>query len=141
MVDGLPRGIRNYNPTNIQYGAFAIEHGAHSSDGRFAIFPSFVEGMWAAADLLLTYQSKYGITTTQRAIERWAPGTENDVAAYVSFVDGILGCGPDDQFDFRNRDFLFWMLTAMGEMECGTKAFTMHVADSDIDAGIEKALA
>lgn len=98
-VDGqsggsMPRGMRNNNPGNIEYGAFAKRQGATGSDGRFAIFPTMEAGQSAQQALLGGYLSS-GANTVQKAISKWAPGSENNTAAYVAAVSKQLGVGPD----------------------------------------------
>jgi hypothetical protein len=51
----LTRGLRNNNPGNIEFGSFAKKYGATGSDGRFAIFPTMVDGIRAIAELLIVY--------------------------------------------------------------------------------------
>jgi hypothetical protein len=53
------RGDRNNNPGNIEYGKFALAHGAVGTDGRFAIFPDKATGVAAMKALLKNnYQGK-----------------------------------------------------------------------------------
>lgn len=141
----VPRGIRNFNPGNIEYGAFTKSRGAVGSDGRFAIAPDMATGCGWIASLLIVYYDKKlpnQIDTVEEAIGRWAPSNENNTKAYVAAVCHELECEPEDRFDFRNVDFLYWMICAMGEHENGVghDAFLQYVPDADIDAGIAKAL-
>lgn len=134
------RPIRNNNPGDLEYGPFAQKTGATGSDGRFAIYPDMATGCYALARLLLAYQDEHGIQTVRQIVNRFAPGTENNTAAYISFFDGVLGCGPDDRFDFRSADFLYWAVTAIGEEEAGHDEFTHNVTDADINGGVSRAL-
>ncbi len=85
------RGERNRNPGNIKKvrGAQqarwvgAIEPG---SDPVFEEFETDFHGIRALAKTLLTYQRKHGLRTIQGIITRWAPGSENDTAAYARSV-------------------------------------------------------
>jgi hypothetical protein len=54
--------------------------GAIGTDGRFAIFPNMEMG-YAAADTLMKGKSYQNLSIAD-AIRRWAPESENDVAAY-----------------------------------------------------------
>lgn len=142
----IPRGVRNRNFGNIEFGQFAIACGATASDGRFAIFPTNVAGLTALAKLLLIYNRKPDgkggvIDTVEEVINRWAPANENRTSAYITFVCTMLECEPDDRFDFHDPAFLFWMVTAIGEEECGPKAFSEAVTDEEIDAAVAAALA
>ncbi len=101
-----------------------------------------VNGIRALAKQLLAYQDRYGIKTVRQAITRWAPSSDdNDTSQYITFVCSVLNCQPDDQFDFHSADFLYWIVTAIGEEENGHDAFTSTVTDADINAGIAAALA
>jgi len=136
----LPLGLRNNNPGNIRPsnpGWF----GAIGTNGGFVVFDSMVDGIRALARQLLVYHDKYGIDTVRQAISRWAPGNENNTDAYIAFVCSVLSCQPDDRFDFHNADFMYWMVTAIGEEENGHDAFTQNVSDADINAGVAAALA
>ena len=144
-----PRGIRNNNPGNLGYNAFTKGLGATGvePEGRFAVFPDMPTGICALAKNLINYQDKQKtaqggrIDTVAEAITRWAPGNENNTAQYITFVCGVLNCRPDNEFNFRDPDFLYWMVTAIGEEESGHDAFTHGVTDADINAGIAAALA
>lgn len=142
----IPRGIRNANPGNIEYGQFAKRFGATGSDGRFAVFPTMEDGVAALCELLIVYSKtddgKGGkIDTVEEAINRWAPGNENNTEAYIAMVCSLLECNRNDRFDFTNPDFLFWMATAIGERENGPAEFSRYVTDAQIDEGIRRALA
>lgn len=84
---------RNHNPGDIEYGRFAIAHGATGTDGRFAVFPDDNTGFVAMAALLggPVYLGK----TLSRAIAIYAPSTENDVENYVSDVCHWTGLTPN----------------------------------------------
>jgi hypothetical protein len=132
------RGIRNNNPGNMEPGGWQGEVG---NDGRFAVFDTMANGIRALAKQLLVYQDKYGIKTARGVVSRWAPPNENNTDGYLAFFDGVLGCGPDDEFNFHNRDFLYWACTAIGEEENGHDEFTRGVSDADLNAGVNAALA
>jgi hypothetical protein len=136
----IPRGIRNNNPLNLEYGPFTIAQGATGSDGRFAVFPDMPTGIAALAKQLMIYQDQHGLDTISGIVNRWAPSSENNTAAYISFVCSVTGLQPDDHLNMHDTNTLFWMITGMGEEECGATAFSAGVSDSDIDTGIAKAL-
>lgn len=85
---GGSRGDRNNNPGNIEYGPFAVAHGATGTDGRFAKFPTAEAGESAMADLLL--KSYQGLTLEQ--IQRKWVG--NDDAGYVGSMSKATGLAP-----------------------------------------------
>lgn len=81
------RSWRNNNPGNLEYGDFARAHGATGTDGHFAIFPSVQAGTDAQRALLFNSDAYRNLTLPQ-AISKWAPGSENNVPAYVSAMGG-----------------------------------------------------
>lgn len=148
----MPRGLRNNNPGNIEFGPFARKYGASGSDGRFAIFPTMVMGLRAQAELLIAYstiEDGHGglIDTVAEAIYRYCPpagpGGESRKAteAYITLICTMLDCSRNDEFDFTDQNFLWWMLEAQGEMEQGHAAFTAHVSDAQITEAVALAVA
>lgn len=105
MNTRLPRGIRNYNPGNIDRVAGTRWQGQakEQRDSRFATFVDPVWGIRAIARVLITYQDKRRakdgsrIDSVREIIERWAPAHENDTSAYAKHVATALGIGPDDE--------------------------------------------
>jgi hypothetical protein len=90
------RPARNLNPGDIEYGRFAVAHGATGTDGRFAIFPDEETGFAAMKAL---FQGGYAGLTVTQAIEKWAPPFENNDDNYISHVCSWVGCQPTDLID------------------------------------------
>lgn len=106
MRPETPRGIRNYNPGNIDRVAGVRWQGQatdQSADPRFVVFNGPRWGVRAIARVLITYQDKRRakdgsrIDTVREFIERWAPAVENDTNAYAKAVASALGIGSDDE--------------------------------------------
>jgi hypothetical protein len=95
------RPQRNNNPGNIEYGPYAKAHGATSSDGRFAIFPSYDTGHKALIDLLQS--PKYADLTVAQAINKYAPSKENDTAGYIRSVTKGTGLSADSRVGSYTR--------------------------------------
>ncbi|WP_343724941.1 hypothetical protein [Herbaspirillum huttiense] len=93
-----PRGVRNNNPGNIEYGSFAKSQGAVGSDGRFAVFNSMEEGIAATVALLQSYVQR-GFNTIRTIIGRWAPNGENNTEAYIASVAKKLGISADQKLN------------------------------------------
>lgn len=119
-----PRGIRNNNPGNIEYGPFARSMGAIGSNGKFAIFPSQAAGLNAMSQLLGSYASK-GIHSIRGAISRWAPSNENNTEAYVSAVSQGLGISPDANVDLTDPAFRARLMAQISLHENGKNAYSM----------------
>lgn len=111
-----PRGIRNNNPGNIEWGSpwQGLRPQNERTDNRFAQFTDPVFGIRALACVLITYQDKRRaanggkIDSVKEIIERWAPSFENNTEAYANSVAALLeGIGPDDEVvDVHNFDHL-----------------------------------
>lgn len=115
----LPRGQRNNNPGNIEYGAFAKSMGATGSDGRFAIFPDLITGTSAMAALLGRYGSQ-GLDTIDEIIEKWAPSKENPVTAsggYAGFLAGKMGVGRKQKLDMTNQNTIAQLISGIGLLD------------------------
>lgn len=89
-----PRGIRNNNPGNIVYSKANNWVGQIGSDGRYAVFDKSENGIRAMARLLNNYNARYGLSTVNGLINRWAPDTENNTASYVASVANQMGVDP-----------------------------------------------
>ncbi|WP_296276551.1 structural protein P5 [Pseudomonas sp. UBA7530] len=145
-----PRGVRNNNPGNIDFnprnnwqGQLGLELGVPRP--RFARFDSPENGIRALAKLLLNYRGKdgmpgvggHGIDTVRETISRWAPGNENDTAAYIAAVAKALGVKSDAVIDVRQRPVLRALLVEIITHENGRQPY----ADAVIDEGVQRALA
>lgn len=91
------RPQRNLNPGDIEYGKFALAHGATGTDGRFAIFPTADAGF--AAMKALFQAPLYAGKTVTAALNTWAPPVENQTNAYIANVCEWVGCKPIDIID------------------------------------------
>ncbi len=104
MRPETPRGIRNYNPGNIDRAPGVRWQGQaadQASDSRFVVFNGPRWGIRAIARVLITYQDKRlakdgsRIDTVREFIERWAPATENNTDAYTLTVARAMGLDSD----------------------------------------------
>lgn len=90
------RANRNRNPGNIDFGPFAVRHGALRSDGRFAIFPTAAAGWNCMATL---FQADYKDLTVAQSVAKWAPSGENDTRRYLSNVCKWSGLAADARIE------------------------------------------
>ena len=93
------RANRNNNPGNIEWGAFAQEHGATHIEvtpagekPRFAFFPDAGTGFNAMRQLLTV---AYSGLSVEAALNKWAPPIENQTNVYVADVCKWTGLTPD----------------------------------------------
>ncbi len=145
-----PRGVRNNNPGNIDFtprnnwqGQLGLELGVPRP--RFARFDTPENGIRALAKLLLNYRGKdgmpgvggQGIDTVRETISRWAPGHENDTAAYIAAVARAIGVEPESVIDVRRPQVLRALVVEIIKHENGRQPY----ADAVIDEGVRRALA
>jgi hypothetical protein len=129
-----PRGIRNNNPGNIEAGIGW--KGEVGTDGRFAIFATPAHGIRALALNAVNSQRIHGNDTVSELIDRWAPPTENNTAAYAAQVAKALGVNPDDPVDLSNPATLAKFTAAVIQHENGQQPYS----ETDIVAGVDAAL-
>jgi hypothetical protein len=88
----MTRGIRNNNPGNIRIspakwkGKIPVYQ---NTDGSFAQFTSMAYGIRALYRLLITYINKYGLTTVDAIIDRYAPAGDNSEAARTNYKNFV----------------------------------------------------
>lgn len=117
---GLPRGIRNNNPGNLNFvgQAGAELEGGVGANARFARFSSMADGVAALASQLQVYQAR-GVDTIKAIIEKYAPPSENNTGAYVMSVSKALGIGAEQRLDLKNVAVLREMISAISTVENG----------------------
>lgn len=137
----LPRGIRNHNPGNIEWGDpwQGLRPVNERSDPRFCQFVSPAYGIRALARTLITYQDKHNIRTVTAAINRWAPPVENDTGAYVRAAQKAVGGDMVDMHDYR---YLRPLVEAIIKHENGVgplKTANTWYSEDAIDEGLRLA--
>ena len=117
-----PRGIRNNNPLNIRYVKKNNWRGRviYKKDPQFEEFKFMYYGYRAAFLILHTYMVFYNLRTPFQICARWAPiGDNNNPLAYAKFVCNRIGCGLNDELNFRDPRQMIRLASAMTEMENG----------------------
>lgn len=117
----LPRGIRNNNPLNIRKGNNWRGEIPNQTDGQFEQFSAMVYGLRAGIKLIQNYMTKYKANTIRKIITRWAPGSENNTAAYIDFVSSDSGIGSDTVIVFKDAAKIVRIVSAMVQMENGQR--------------------
>lgn len=128
-----PRGIRNNNPGNIEWGSSwqGLVPAGKRTDSRFAQFTDAAYGIRALAVTLITYQDKRRasdgspIDTVFEAISRWAPPVENNTKAYATEVAKAISKSTGrqidmhDVLDFHDFDVMFGLVSGIIRHENG----------------------
>lgn len=130
-----PRGVRLNNPLNIRHGDPWLGATREQPDPSFVTFESPEYGFRAASRLLLNYQERYGLTSVNAIVGRWAPPNENDTVAYANAVSAEMKVRPTDAIALRNGATLLAMLKAMCRHENGECPYD----DATIAAGMKLA--
>lgn len=130
----LPLGIRNNNPGNVRPSADKWQ----GATGTNAGFLTFSDISWGIRCWLITYHSylvKHGIDDLQSFINRYAPGNENNTAAYIQAVSDATGLAPTDAMP-TDQEGVTAVFRAMMHVENG-KASEV-ISDDDIQAGFDR---
>lgn len=132
----LPRGIRNRNPGNIRLSRDKWQGlASRQNDRDFFQFISYEYGIRALARVLLTYQTKHGLDTVRKIINRWAPPVGNangktytqDTSAYARAVAKAMGVKLDDAVDVRVPATMLALVKAIVMHENGMQPFADDV--------------
>lgn len=101
---GVPRGIRNNNPGNIEWIADAKRRwrGMIAQDGRYGIFDTAQNGIRAIGGELSAAIRKNQHTVAD-VIAEWAPPNENNTNAYIDAVAKALGVAPHQRIDIYSN--------------------------------------
>lgn len=120
------RGIRNHNPGNIRWGSpwQGLVLPAQRTDGSFCQFVAPLWGLRAIVLILLGYRDRYGLSTVEKIIGRWAPPNENDTAAYVAGVCRTLAAAgvqatPTSTLDLHSYNTMLGLVRAIVRHENG----------------------
>ena len=134
IKEKMPRGIRNCNPLNIirtktKWAGMAAEQ----TDPKFVQFANMRWGLRAAFITLRNYYKKYGLTTVEQVITRWAPPSDgNDTETYIETVCSTIDYGPNQLMPDIDDYPVSWcaLVRAMAIVEVGEKwAFTISLND------------
>ena len=122
----VPRGLRNNNPGNIRHSSTKWRGEIKGGDPDFKTFESIEYGYRALMKLLKTYYNKYGLTTINGIVNRWAPPNENDTNAYISFVATRTHYPFNYPLPF-DKDHIVKIASAISSMENGIDAVEQEV--------------
>ncbi len=113
-----PLGLRLNNPGNL------TKWGSRPIVGGFAQFDSPAAGLNAMASQLEIYQDVHGLSSISGILNRYAPPSKNNTAAYISDVAGKTGFGADQSLDLHDPKQLASLMAAMVTHEQGRQPFT-----------------
>lgn len=132
---GMPRGIFNNNPGNIELdGTNWLGLCEEQTDRPYAQFTKPEYGIRAIAMDFRTMQRRDGISTLSEAITKWAPPEENDTSAYIRDVCAACSVQPNNPTDFTA--IMLPLVKEIVRQECGLNQGQPWYPDSLITYGI-----
>ena len=132
---GLPLGLRQNNPGNLESGAGFI--GSTGDEGRYDTFNDPIFGIRGISRLADTYATKYGIDTPREFLSRYAPRSDNEDSYdnYLKQISGDLGIDPDTEIDFTDPEVKKALIPSIIGFEQGSE-YKDYYSPELIDAGI-----
>ena len=125
------RGIRNNNPGNIRHGGSKwVGMSKTQNDPAFVQFVAPEYGIRALGILLRNYWRRYRLNTVRLIINKYAPGTENDTAAYIADVANRLGVSPDTPLDMTSPAVIRALIDAITWHENGVELANAYPAEN-----------
>lgn len=136
-VLGVPRGIRNNNPGNIDWIADPkkrwdgmVRKETPAEGGRFGVFDTPAKGVRAIGQEL-ALDGRRGVRTIEGLIagvpgipgSGWAPSNENDTAAYIAAVARAVKMEPRQVIDVQS--YLPRLAAAIIEHENGQQPYSL----------------
>lgn len=115
LTGNTPLAVRNHNPGNLRVPGSSTE---------FQKFGSDDDGIRGLARQLALYENRDGLKTIRGIISKYAPGNENNTAAYIQNVSKRTGFGADQQLDPTNTEQLIKLILAITKQENSGSAFT-----------------
>ncbi len=122
MPTNAPRGVRLNNPGNIRLNPniqWKGQSAVQNDEKGFVVYDAPVFGLRAVGRILLGYQRRIGLKTIAEIINRYAPPSENDTAAYIKHVCAEMGTTPYAEISLEDQKRLARMIQAIVEHEVG----------------------
>jgi hypothetical protein len=95
-LSGVP-AVRDSNPRNIDWSAFAVRHGAIGRDGRRAIFPTDDDAYQASIALMSSMAANgrewpgYPAGALGNIVRQWSPPNENSTEQMIGNIMAMTG--------------------------------------------------
>lgn len=138
-----PRPARNNNPGDLNAGDRwqglmpSDRLTDQQKDERFAVFESPEYGFRAMGVLLGNYKKLYHCDTVRKVCARWAPPSENNTQAYMTYVSQAMNITPDAAIDLSDHGTAFNICKAIATMETGSWA--PYWTDEELNTGLQMA--
>ena len=97
--------VRDQNPRDIEWGAFARRHGAIGADGKMAIFPSEHQAYQASMALMSSMAGNgreapgYPAGTLANIVYQWSPPKENNTEGMIKDIMARTGFDRNSRYE------------------------------------------
>lgn len=112
--------IKRNNPGNIRPAPQKWQGEITPPGSPFCHFSTLTLGSRAMLKLLRNYIVRHKRDTIPKIINRWAPPSENNTSAYISYVANRLHVTPDTPLK-PDKETLIALAAAMAHIEHGTE--------------------
>lgn len=130
---GLPRGVRNNNPGNLNYAGQSGAEKEGGPNGRFAVFPSMIDGIVALYKQLKLYAGR-GIDTISEIVKKYAPAADgNNVGAYITSLMKATGKGANETLNTSDLNMMVNLIRGIINHENGAG----YVDNGQILSGVQ----
>ena len=116
------RGLRNFNPGNIEHKDDWVGLANEQTDARFCSFSEAKYGIRAMCKIFFSYERR-NVVTIEQIVSSWAPPHENDTAQYIKNVCKWTDLNKIDHPDLTNSEHLADLCMAFARQENGSIGF------------------
>lgn len=120
----MPLGLRNKNPGNLRPSSRYKWRGEVGENRGFVVFDTDQHGLRAMARNLRNQQRLHGLNSIREVINKYAPDSENDTEAYISFVSKRTGFDENQTLDLTEDAVLVRLMKPMIMLENGEQPFS-----------------
>lgn len=117
----LPRGLRNNNPLNIRHNPANHWQGRaeQQTDPAFVQFDTMQFGFRAAIRIVTNWLKTGKARTPEQIINRWAPPSENNTAAYIKKACSLAELQPKQELKPEDKRKVCKLIRGMAIVENG----------------------
>lgn len=128
-------GFINNNPTNIRYSPRNNWKGQIGQKSGFCVFVSKSFCYRATSKILFKYIST-GWDTIEQIINHWAPSSENNTEAYITFVCKKGGFRRATKLSKYDKSKIVMLMTAMSQIECAGYTPQRNIVELGYDLAV-----
>lgn len=128
-------GFINNNPTNIRHSVLNKWQGQTGQRKGFCVFSTKTWAFRATAKILFKYIER-GNDTIEKMINAWAPQTENNTEAYITYVCKKTHIERKQKITKYNRNAICSIISAMCYVECAGYIPARNIVELGYDLAV-----